>query len=67
MFTFKKCVCLRMVEDCKFSVLAEQNSFILQYTSMFNKQNIIILMESPFHNEDFGATFSHVDSSMHEL
>ena len=24
-------------------------------------------MESPFHNEDFGASFSRVDSSIHEL
>ena len=33
---------------------------------MFDKRNII-LMESPFHTEDFGASFSHVYLSMHEL
>ena len=31
--------------------------------AMLNKQNI---MESPYHIEDLGASFSHVNSSIHE-
>ena len=64
MFSFDTCTCLRMVEDCK--LLGKKNKSTLQYAAMFNKQNII-LMESPILTEDFGASFSCVDSSMREL
>ena len=41
MCSFETCVCLRMVENLKFfSVLAKENSFILQYAAMFDKRNI---------------------------
>ena len=67
MFSFKTCICLHMVEGRKFSAFYEKKktSYYIQYAAMFGKRNII-LMESPFHTEDFGASFSCVDLSMRD-
>ena len=50
-----------MVEDRKFSAFQEKKA--TPYYSMLNYK----LMESLFHTKEFGANFSHVCQSMHEL
>ena len=65
MFSFKTCVCLHIVEDCKFLAFYEKKT--LYYSMLLRLINKNILIESPFHTEDFGPGFSHVDLRMHEL
>ena len=60
MFLLETCVCLCMIEDRNFSVFKEKKttSYYSMLLCLINKN---ILIESRFHTEDFGLSFSCVD------